>query len=103
AVGLLRPDDDRPDDFALLDRTLRRRGLHGTYDHVADAGIAPLRAAHDADEEDLAGAGFVGDAEAGFLLDHFATSTISARRQFFVFESGRVSMILTMSPILAAF
>src|SRR6185436_16621597 len=77
AVRLLRPDDNRPDDLAFLHRSLRRRGLHGTYDHVAHAGVAPLRAAHDADAEDLARAGVVGDAQPRLLLDHFATSTIS--------------------------
>ena len=36
----------------------------------------------------------------GLLLDHFATSRISARRQFFVFDSGRVSTMRTTSPTL---
>src|SRR3954468_12774284 len=62
-----------------------------------------MRAAHDADAEDLTGARVVGDAQTGFLLDHFAASTISASRQFFSFESGRVSTMRTTSPTFAAF
>src|SRR5205085_12397801 len=103
AVGLLRPHDDRLDDIALLHRALRRRRLHGADDHVADARVAALGAAHDADAEQLARAGVVGDAEAGLLLDHRAASTTSASRQYFVFESGRVSTIRTMSPTFASF
>ena len=64
AVRLLRPDDDRLHDLALLDRALRRGGLHGSDDDVADARVAAVRAAHDADAEDLAGARVVGDLEA---------------------------------------
>ncbi len=44
-----------------------------------------------------------GHLETGLLLDHFAASTISARRQFFVFDSGRVSTMRTTSPTLAVF
>src|SRR4029450_8380100 len=39
----------------------------------------------------------------GFLLDHCATSTISARRQRFVALSGRVSTMRTTSPTFAVF
>src|SRR4029079_3722997 len=67
------------------------------------ARVAALRAALDADAEDLPRAGVVGHAQTAFLLDHFATSSTSARRQFFVFESGRVSTMRTRSPSLAAF
>src|SRR5215218_5406690 len=51
---LLRAHDDGLDDLALLDRPLRVGGLDGRGDHVADAGVAPARAALDADAEDLA-------------------------------------------------
>src|SRR6476646_2344485 len=102
-VGLLRPDDDGFHHLALLDRALRRRGLHGSNDDVADAGIATVRSSHHADAEDLAGAGVVGDLEAALLLDHFATSTISVRRQRFVADSGRVSTMRTVSPTWALF
>src|SRR5437763_12314248 len=102
-VGLLRPDDDGLHDLALLDGALWSRRLHGRRDDVAHARVAALRAAHHADAEDLTRAGVVGDAQAGLLLDHLAASTTSASRQFFVFESGRVSTIRTMSPTFAAF
>jgi len=69
-VGLLRPDDDRLDDLALLDRALRCRGLHGSNDHVAHTRVAPVRAAHDADAEDLARTGVVGHPKPGLLLNH---------------------------------
>src|SRR5919202_1033139 len=65
---LLRAHDDRLDDVALLDRPLRVGLLDGRGDHVADAGVAPARAALDADAEDLARAGVVGDLEAGLGL-----------------------------------
>src|SRR5439155_5274705 len=45
----------------------------------------------------------VRDAQSGFLLDHLAASTISASRQFLVFESGRVSTMRTTSPTFAEF
>src|SRR4029079_8787810 len=103
AVGLLRPDDDRLHDLALLDRALRGRGLDGADDHVADARVAAMRAAEHADAQDLPGAGVVGDTQTGLLLDHLATSRTSAKRQFFVFERGRVSTIRTTSPTFAWF
>src|SRR6478735_7486515 len=102
-VGLLRPDDDGFHHLALLDRALRRRGLHGSNDDVADAGVATVRSSHHADAEDLAGAGVVGDLEAALLLNHFATSTISVRRQRFVADNGRVSTMRTVSPTWALF
>ena len=43
----------------------------------------------------------LGDTQTAFLLDHFATSTTSARRQRFVFDSGRVSTMRTTSPTFA--
>src|SRR6266700_3309094 len=49
AVGLLRADDDRLHDLALLDLPLRGRRLHGTDDHVAYTGVAPVMAADDPD------------------------------------------------------
>src|SRR5439155_3659512 len=101
-VGLLRADDDGLYDLALLDSSLRGRRLDGADDDVADARVAALRASHHADAEELAGAGVVGHAETGLLLDHRAASTTSARRQYFVFESGRVSTIRTMSPTFAS-
>src|SRR5207248_10282191 len=104
-LRLLRAHHDRSHDLALLDRALRRGRLHGTDDDVSDAGVAPVRPAHDADAEQRAGARVVGDADPGFLLDHgyFATSRTSARRQCFVFDNGRVSTMRTVSPTFAWF
>src|SRR5581483_3437452 len=53
--------------------------------------------------EDLAGAGVVRHPEPGFLLDHLAASTTSARRHRLVFDRGRVSTTRTTSPTFAAF
>src|SRR3954447_22672757 len=97
AVRLLRAHDDRLDDLALLDRALRGGELDRADDDVADTRVAAVRPALDADAQDLAGAGVVGDPDTRFLLDHFATSTISARRQRLVLDSGRVSTIRTTS------
>src|SRR5206468_852745 len=70
AERLARTHDDRLDNLALLDRTLRRRRLHGRSDDVAHARIAAARAPGDSDAEQLARAGVVGDLQTGFLLDH---------------------------------
>src|SRR5574340_888584 len=45
AEGLLRTDDHRTHDLALLHRALRRGGLHGSNDHVAHPRVAPVRSA----------------------------------------------------------
>src|SRR4029079_10673833 len=103
AERLSRADEPRLGDLALLDGALRARRLDGGGDHVPDARVAALRPALHADAEDLARAGVVGHAQPAFLLDHLAASNTSARRQFFVFESGRVSTMRTRSPSLAAF
>src|SRR5262249_37822245 len=79
-VGLLRPDDDGFHHFALLDRALRRCGLHGSNDDAADAGVAPVRATHHADAQDLAGAGVVRDLEAALLLDHWSSPSLRVWR-----------------------
>src|SRR5690349_23771823 len=84
--------------LALLDGTVGGGLLDGTDDDIPDTGIATPAAPLDADAEQLAGAGVVGDAQPGLDLDHFATSTISATRQRFVRESGRVSTRRTTSP-----
>src|SRR5205085_2134993 len=103
AERLLRADDDRAHDLALLHSALRRRRLDRADDDVAHARIAAMMAAHHANAEQLAGASVVGDLEARLLLYHLATSTISASRQCFVFESGRVSTMRTTSPTCALF
>ena len=56
-------DDDGLDDLALADAAVRRRLLDGRGDHVADPRVAAVRAALDADAEDLARARVVGDLE----------------------------------------
>src|SRR3954470_15998510 len=64
---LLRAHDDGLDDLALLDGSLRIALVDGRGDDVADAGVAPARAALDADAQDLARAGVVGDLEPGLV------------------------------------
>src|SRR5690606_20894384 len=96
-------DDDCLDDVAFLHRPARVRLFDGADDHIADAGIAAAGPAEHADAQHLAGAGVVGDLEAGFLLDHRARSTTSTTRQRFCLLSGRVSMIRTVSPTRASF
>ena len=72
---LLRAHDDRLDDLALLDRPLRVGLLDGGGDDVPHARVAAAGAALHADAEDLAGAGVVGDLQAGLVLDHLARSS----------------------------
>src|SRR5262249_50812811 len=74
AERLLRPDDDGLDDLALLDRALGRGGLDGRGDDVADPRVTAMRAAGDADAEDLARARVVGHLESGLLLDQSVVS-----------------------------
>src|SRR5205085_9653131 len=100
---LPRANDNRLHDLTFLDRGLRCGLLDRPDDDVAHARVAPLRSALDANAEELPGAGVVGDAQSGFLLDHLAASTISTSRQFFLLESGRVSTIRTTSPTFARF
>src|SRR5207344_3452418 len=95
-------DDDGLHHVALLHCAVRRRLLDRADDDVPHVRVATLRAAHDADAEDLARTGVVGHAESGFLLDHRARSTISTRRQRFCAESGRHSMTRTVSPTFAS-
>src|SRR5829696_1681603 len=100
---LLRAHDDGLDDLALLDRPLRGGLLDRRGDDVAHARVAAARAALDADAEDLAGAGVVGNLEARLVLDHFARSSTSVSRQRFVRLIGRHSTIRTVSPSPAVF
>ena len=100
---LLRAHDDGLDDLALLDRALRVGLLDRGGDDVADARVAPARAALHADAQDLARARVVGDLQAGLVLDHlFARSRTSTRRQRLVRDIGRDSTTRTKSPALAS-
>src|SRR5206468_4832215 len=103
AVCLLRAHDDGLHDLALLHRALRGGELDRADDDVADARVAAMRPALDADAQELAGAGVVGDAQSGLLLDHLAASTICTSFQCFVLDSGRVSTMRTTSPTFALF
>src|SRR5204862_8103335 len=98
AEGLLRPNHDGRDDVALLDGALRVGLLDRRRDDVADERIASPRAALDADAQDLAGTGVVGDLETCLVLDHFARSRTSSSFQRFVRDSGRLSETRTRSP-----
>src|ERR1700759_1928393 len=98
---LLRAPDDRLDDVALLDRSVRVGLLDRGHDDVAHAGVAPARAAHHADRQDLARAGVVGHAQPGLVLDHRARSSTSSRRQRLLRDIGRHSWTRTVSPAWA--
>src|SRR5262245_50114168 len=69
-VRLLRAHDDGLHDLALLHGALRRGEFDGADDDVADARVAAVRPALHADAQELAGAGVVGHAQSGLLLDH---------------------------------
>src|SRR3954467_8541401 len=66
AERLLRPHDERPHDLALLDGALWGRCLDGADDDRTGPRVAAMVAPHDADAEDLAGAGVVVYSHAGF-------------------------------------
>src|SRR5262249_54107377 len=100
---LARAHHDGLDDLALADAAVWGRLLDGGGDGVADPRVAAVGSALDADAEDLARAGVVGDLEPGLLLDHLAFSRISTKRQRLVLDSGRVSTIRTRSPSPASF
>src|SRR4051812_4321747 len=101
AVLLLRTDHDSGHDLALLHRPLGVRGLDRGLDDVTHPRVTAARAAHDADAEDLARARVVGHAQAGLVLDHFARSSTSPRRQRLVRDIGRHSWTCTVSPARA--
>src|SRR3954462_4142032 len=100
--GLLGAYHHGGDDLALLDRALRVGRLDGRRDDVPHARVAALVAALDADAEDLASAGVVGDLQARLVLDHRARSRTSTSRQRLVFDSGRASTTRTRSPSCAS-
>src|SRR5215216_1470841 len=79
ALLLLRANDDALDDVALLDAGAGDGVLDGRHEDVADGGVAAAGATEHLDHEDLLGAAVVGDAEAGFLLDHWAGLTVLDR------------------------
>src|SRR3954452_5036110 len=95
--------DDRLHDLALLDRPTGQGVLDRGDDHVADAGVAARGTPEHADAQDLFGPRVVRDLAPGFLLDHFARSTISTTRQRLDLLSGRVSITRTVSPTCASF
>src|SRR5579884_893653 len=90
------------DDLAFLDRRSRNSALHRPDDDVADVRVRVTAAAAYVNDEQLARARVIGYLEPRLLLDHFARSTISTKRQRFCFDSGRHSMMRTMSPVLAS-
>src|SRR4249920_3548915 len=90
-------------DLALAHRPVGRGLLDGADDDIAHPRIPAAAAALDADAQEHARAGVVGNSQARLHLDHLATSTISATRQRLVFDSGRVSTSRTTSPTLEVF
>src|SRR4051794_34441361 len=100
---LLRAHHDGRHHLALLDVAVRDRLLDRGDDRVADAGVAALRPATNADAQDLASAGVVGHAKPCLRLDHLLRSSTSTRRQRLVRLSGRDSTTRTRSPSLASF
>src|SRR3954469_7973981 len=92
----------RRDHLALLDGALRVGLLDGRRDDVPDARVAALVPALDADAEDLASTGVVGDLQARLVLDHRARSRTSMSRQRLVLDSGRDSTTRTRSPSCAS-
>src|SRR3954447_15571085 len=99
---LLRAHDHGGHDLALLDVAVRDRLLDRGDDRVADAGVAALRPAADADAQDLAGAGVVGHAKSCLRLDQRERSRTSTRRQRLLRLSGRDSTTRTRSPSFAS-
>jgi len=98
---------------------MRRSRLDRPNDHVPDGAVASARSTHDADHQQLAAAGVIGDLQARFLLDHPCASSAgmstctaaplppaprspggrcvpppSALR----FDTGRLSTMITSSP-----
>src|SRR5699024_3256925 len=70
-------DDDGLDHITLLDVAARDRILDGGDDLVADAGVAPARAAEHTDCEDLLRSGVVVVLEAVLLLNYLFFSVFS--------------------------
>src|SRR5688572_5196422 len=65
-------------DLAFLHSPARRRVLDAHLDDVADAGIAPLRAAQHLDALDPAGAGVVGHVQYGLHLYHRSLASLAS-------------------------
>src|SRR4030095_10073316 len=77
--------DDRFHDVALLHAGAGDGFFDGGHDDVADACVAPTRAAEHADAQDLPGTRVVGDSKSRLLLNHVnllmsASSPAQARK-----------------------
>src|SRR5260221_10653658 len=88
AERLLRPNDDRAHDLALLDRALRGRRHYVADDDVADARVAAVMAARHPGGEQLAGAGGVGQLWQGRPLGHLLARPTHAHSQLLVFAKA---------------
>src|SRR5262245_13552767 len=127
AGGLLRPDDNRLDHVPGLHVPARDGLLDAGDDDVPQPRIPAPRAAQHLDAHALLGAGIVGHIDVRIHLDHVSPSpagpecgshtvgvsatwtlagalvTTRISRQHFCLDSGRVSMISTVSPTWASF
>src|SRR5919106_6041558 len=100
---LRRSDDYCSHDIRLLHRSSRNRVLDRAHDDVSDAGVAASGPTEHLDDQDLSRPGVICNTASRLLLDHFALSMISTRRQRLVLDRGRVSMMRTVSPTFASF
>src|SRR5690606_24259559 len=105
SVAALKVLGDAHDDgalhFALLHAALRGSFLDRHDDHVADRGVAALRATQHFDALDTTGAGVIGDVEVCLHLDHAASPLAGTISQRFSLERGGHSWISTIWPTCA--
>src|SRR5690606_18422083 len=102
-----RAHDDRLRHVRLLDRAIGQRVLDGYHHLISESRIPTTRASEHADHQRLLGTGIIRDLYHRFLLDHGsvpqrARSTISTIRHRLSFDKGRISMMRTVSPVLAS-
>src|SRR4051794_19102343 len=103
ALLFLHPHDDALHHVALLHGGAGDGVFHGGHEDVTDRSVTTARVAQHLDAKHFFGSGVVSDPKSRFLLDHYlALSSTSTNRHRLSFDSGRVSMTLTRSPIWAS-
>src|SRR5919106_4705600 len=100
---LRRSHYNRSHDVRFLHRSPRNGVFDRAHDDVPDARISASGPTEHLDDQPFSRSGVICDTASRLLLDHFALSTISTRRQRLVFDRGRVSMMRTVSPTFASF
>src|SRR4030042_1071770 len=111
AIGISHTHHHSMHYLTLFHHSMRYGSLHRRYNNVTYMSILPCPD-RDIDTHNLLSSGIICYLQSGISLNHlshfglvstiFSVDTISVTRHLFSFDKGRVSTILTLSPILQA-